>query len=185
MTGPDNYPDAAAVRAAFADHVDPGKVDVWALGGLEFVMGEREGATFTDAYDGRRWFNCHCNGGVFNLGHRSPRVIGAARAAMDHADIGNHHLVSAYRASAAERLSATTGDRLSGVVFSVGGVLLGMVIMGQTFSIIMTGIGIVALAGIVVNNNIVLIDTYGEFKRTMPRSKPSSRPGSSACAPFS
>jgi acetylornithine/succinyldiaminopimelate/putrescine aminotransferase len=40
---------------------------------------------------------------------------------MDHADIGNHHLVSAYRAAAAQRLSASTGDRLSGVVFSVGG----------------------------------------------------------------
>ncbi|MDH5519619.1 MAG: aminotransferase class III-fold pyridoxal phosphate-dependent enzyme [Acidimicrobiia bacterium] len=121
VIGPEAYPDAAAVSAAFAAHVDPGKVDVWALGGLEFVMGEREGATFTDAYDGRRWFNCHCNGGVFNLGHRNPRVIGAVRAAMDHADIGNHHLVSAYRASAAEKLSATTGERLNGVVFSVGG----------------------------------------------------------------
>ncbi|MEQ8644714.1 MAG: efflux RND transporter permease subunit, partial [Marinovum algicola] len=37
------------------------------------------------------------------------------------------------------------------------------------FSIIMTGTGIVALAGIVVNNNIVLIDTYQEFSRYMPR----------------
>jgi acetylornithine/succinyldiaminopimelate/putrescine aminotransferase len=121
VIGPDAFPDAATVRAAFAAHVDPGKVDVWALGGLEFVMGERAGVTFTDAYDGRRWFNCHCNGGVFNLGHRNPRVIAAVRAAMDHADVGNHHLVSAYRAAAAEKLVATTDGRLSGVVFSVGG----------------------------------------------------------------
>ena len=112
VTGPDAYPDRAAAEAAFSAHVDPAKVDIWAMGGLEVVMGDREGATFTDAYDGRRWFNCHCNGGVFNLGHRNPRVIAAVRAAMDHADVGNHHLVSAYRASAAERLSATTGDRL-------------------------------------------------------------------------
>ncbi|MGM0586255.1 MAG: efflux RND transporter permease subunit, partial [Pseudomonadota bacterium] len=48
---------------------------------------------------------------------------------------------------------------LSAVVMSVAGVLVGMVVMGQPFSIIMTGTGIVALAGIVVNNNIVLIDT--------------------------
>ena len=121
LTGPEAYPDRASAEAAFAAHVDPAKVDIWSMGGLEVVMGDREGATFTDAYDGRRWFNCHCNGGVFNLGHRNPRVIAAVRAAMDHADVGNHHLVSAYRASAAERLSATTGDRLSGVVFSVGG----------------------------------------------------------------
>ncbi len=58
---------------------------------------------------------------------------------------------------------------LSAVVMSVAGVLLGMVIMGQPFSIIMTGTGIVALAGIVVNNNIVLIDTYQEYERWMPR----------------
>lgn len=49
---------------------------------------------------------------------------------------------------------------LSTVILSTIGVLLGMVITGQTFSVIMTGTGIVALAGIVVNNSIVLIDTY-------------------------
>lgn len=58
---------------------------------------------------------------------------------------------------------------LSAVVMSVAGVLIGMVVMGQTFSIIMTGTGIVALAGIVVNNNIVLIDTYQEFEKEMPK----------------
>ena len=58
---------------------------------------------------------------------------------------------------------------LTAVVMSVTGVLIGMMVMGQPFSIIMTGTGIVALAGIVVNNNIVLIDTYQEFARTMPR----------------
>jgi multidrug efflux pump len=41
--------------------------------------------------------------------------------------------------------------------------------MGQPFSIIMTGTGVVALAGIVVNNNIILIDTYQEYARYMPR----------------
>ncbi|NWG46618.1 MAG: efflux RND transporter permease subunit [Alphaproteobacteria bacterium] len=49
---------------------------------------------------------------------------------------------------------------LSSVIMSTMGVLLGMIIMGQTFSVIMSGIGIIALAGIVVNNNIILIDTY-------------------------
>ncbi|MFQ5565046.1 MAG: efflux RND transporter permease subunit [Paracoccaceae bacterium] len=58
---------------------------------------------------------------------------------------------------------------LSAVVMSVAGVLVGMMVMGQKFSIIMTGTGIVALAGIVVNNNIVLIDTYQEFARRMDR----------------
>ena len=58
---------------------------------------------------------------------------------------------------------------LLAVVLSTTGVLIGMLVMDQTFSIIMTGTGIVALAGIVVNNNIVLIDTYQEYARYMGR----------------
>ena len=58
---------------------------------------------------------------------------------------------------------------LLAVVLSTTGVLLGMVVMQQPFSIIMTGLGIVALAGIVVNNNIVLIDTYQEYSKIMPK----------------
>lgn len=54
---------------------------------------------------------------------------------------------------------------LSTVVLSTVGVLLGMMVTGQTFSIIMTGTGVVALAGIVVNNSIVLIDTYQRLLR--------------------
>ncbi|NOX41429.1 MAG: efflux RND transporter permease subunit [Alphaproteobacteria bacterium] len=58
---------------------------------------------------------------------------------------------------------------LLAVVLSTTGVLIGMMVMGQKFSVIMTGTGIVALAGIVVNNNIVLIDTYQEYAAYMPR----------------
>lgn len=57
---------------------------------------------------------------------------------------------------------------LLAVVLSTAGVLVGMLVMGQPFSIIMTGVGIVALAGIVVNNNIILIDTFQEFSQYMP-----------------
>ncbi len=121
MIGPGDYADREALEGAFASHVDPGKVEMWRLGDLQLVMGEREGARFQDAYSGRWFYNCHSNGGVFNLGHRNPRVIAAVRDALDHADIGNHHLVSPYRAATAERLAATTGGALPGVVFSVGG----------------------------------------------------------------
>jgi len=57
---------------------------------------------------------------------------------------------------------------LSAVVMSTVGVLLGLVITGYAFSAIMTGIGIVALAGIIVNNNIVLIDTFNYLRRENP-----------------
>ena len=54
---------------------------------------------------------------------------------------------------------------LSAVVMSTIGVLLAHLIIGKPFSIIMSGIGVIALAGIVVNNNIILIDTFNLIKR--------------------
>lgn len=55
---------------------------------------------------------------------------------------------------------------LSAVVMSTIGVFIGMLVTGQPFGIIMTGIGVIALAGIVVNNNIVLIDTFDRLVKT-------------------
>jgi multidrug efflux pump len=54
---------------------------------------------------------------------------------------------------------------LTAVIMSTVGVMAGLIITGQTFGIVMTGVGIIALAGIVVNNNIVLIDTYAHLRR--------------------
>ncbi|WP_316013331.1 efflux RND transporter permease subunit [Roseobacter sp. HKCCA0434] len=54
---------------------------------------------------------------------------------------------------------------MSAIVFSIAGVLLGLLITGRPFGIVMGGIGVIALAGIVVNNNIVLIDTYNDLRR--------------------
>ena len=54
---------------------------------------------------------------------------------------------------------------LTTVIMSLAGVLAGMLVTGMSFSAIMTGLGIVALAGIVVKNGIVLIDTYNHYNR--------------------
>ena len=54
---------------------------------------------------------------------------------------------------------------LSAVVLSTVGVLVGLLVTGQPFGIVMSGVGVIALAGIVVNNNIVLIDTYNLLRR--------------------
>jgi putrescine aminotransferase len=115
------YPTFAATSNAFADHVNPGKVAAYDALGLDLVMGERSGARFRDAFSGRWLYNCHGNGGVFNLGHRHPTVVAAVRDALDHLDVGNHHLVSGWRAELAQRLAASTGGLLPGVVFGVAG----------------------------------------------------------------
>jgi multidrug efflux pump len=60
---------------------------------------------------------------------------------------------------------------LTAVVFSSGGVLLGLLVTNQSFSLINCGIGGIALAGIVVNNNIVLIDTFNKVRETASTSK--------------
>ena len=53
---------------------------------------------------------------------------------------------------------------ISEVIFSLIGVLLGYMIFGMTISIIMTGMGIVALAGIVVRNGILLVEFTDKLK---------------------
>lgn len=58
----------------------------------------------------------------------------------------------------------SVGLVLSAVVMSTIGVFLGLMIMGQPFGVVMTGIGVIALAGVVVNNNIVLIATYDQLR---------------------
>jgi multidrug efflux pump len=54
---------------------------------------------------------------------------------------------------------------LSAVIFSTMGVFIGLMVKGQPFGIVMSGVGVIALAGIVVNNNIVLIDTFNGLRK--------------------
>jgi multidrug efflux pump len=52
---------------------------------------------------------------------------------------------------------------LTSVLLSLIGVFAGLLVMGMAFGIIMTGIGVISLAGVVVNNAIVLIDYYNQL----------------------
>ena len=105
----------------FADYVSPGKVDTFKAYGMEFVFGRREGPYVWDAAGGKRLINCHCNGGVFNLGHRNPMVIQALRDSLKELDIGNHHLISEQRALLGEKLAALMPGDIDCTVFGVGG----------------------------------------------------------------
>ncbi|MBW3567087.1 MAG: efflux RND transporter permease subunit [Proteobacteria bacterium] len=73
---------------------------------------------------------------------------------------------------------------LTAVIFSTGGVFLGHLILAKPFGIVMSGIGLIALAGIVVNNNIVLIDTYNVLRRSgMPAIEAVLRTGAQRLRP--
>ncbi len=54
---------------------------------------------------------------------------------------------------------------MTAVFLSITGVLIGLMITGRPFNIVMCGIGIIALAGIVLNNNILMVDTFNHLKR--------------------
>jgi acetylornithine/succinyldiaminopimelate/putrescine aminotransferase len=116
-----NSAELAQAESRFRAHLHARRLDELAADGLDVVVGRRHGARFEDLRSGRWLWNCHSNGGTFNLGHRNPEVIDALVAALDRVDIGNHHLLSPVRAEAAAALAATTGGALPGVVFSASG----------------------------------------------------------------
>ncbi|MBT8371056.1 MAG: aminotransferase class III-fold pyridoxal phosphate-dependent enzyme [Deltaproteobacteria bacterium] len=105
----------------FKDHVSSAKADFFSQLGMDMVMGKREGATLWDLDDQKRLFNLHCNGGVFNLGHRNAELRELLIQSLDTYDIGNHHLMSYVRAELAAILAATMPADLDYTVFAAGG----------------------------------------------------------------
>jgi len=105
----------------FRDHVSSGKVAVFEKYGIDFVAGRRQGAYLWDIDGKKRLFNLHCNGGVFNLGHRNPELIDLLKKSLDELDIGNHHLISQLRAELARTLAALMPSDLDYTIFGVGG----------------------------------------------------------------
>jgi multidrug efflux pump subunit AcrB len=53
---------------------------------------------------------------------------------------------------------------MTSVILSLGGAFLGMSLFRSPFGIIMTGVGVISLAGVVVNNAIVLIDYTNKLR---------------------
>jgi putrescine aminotransferase len=105
----------------FTDHVSSGKAAFFKKYDMNFVMGRREGCYLYDIDGEKRLFNLHCNGGVFNLGHRNGELIAVLKESLDDLDIGNHHLMSAERAGLAAMLSSLMPGDLDNVVFGTGG----------------------------------------------------------------
>jgi len=100
-------------------YVCPDRVRTFNALGAGLVMGRREGYRIHDV-DGRSWLDLHLNGGVFNLGHRNPELVGTLVSALDELDIGNHHFPSVERSLLAEQLvTLTPGMRYA--VFASGG----------------------------------------------------------------
>lgn len=104
----------------YARFVSPGKVEMYKKYDIALVPHKRRGVFLYDI-SGKRFINCHCNGGVFNLGHRNKKIMDVVKKAMQRYDIGNHHLISQPKAMLAQKLAATMPAGLNQVVFGVSG----------------------------------------------------------------
>lgn len=112
--------DKETIISLFGEHVSSGKARIFKTFEMDLVIGKREGIRIWDI-NGKELIDCHCNGGVFNLGHRNPEIIETLKNALNELDIGNHHLISKERALLAEMLSSLLPGDINRVVYGVGG----------------------------------------------------------------
>jgi acetylornithine/succinyldiaminopimelate/putrescine aminotransferase len=118
---PPVYPDYDVFKEVYAEHVGHGHLRVREASSLTIVIGDREGVRVQDSYTGKWYWDCHRVGSLYNLGHRHPRVVAALREAFELLEIGNAHMLTQYKAWAAEKLAASTGGQLPGVIYTSSG----------------------------------------------------------------
>lgn len=119
----DFIPDPLAKQRAledFARFLNPQKVRVMRSAGLDIIEAQRSGPWVWDL-EGRRFLDCFTSAGSFNVGRRNPRIVAAAKAALDHLDHGNFLLCSAQKAALARRLAELSPGDLTCTMFGTGG----------------------------------------------------------------
>lgn len=104
----------------YETYVSSGKTNFFKSLGLALIPGKREGVRIYDR-EGRAFINCRSSGGVFNLGHRPQAIIAALKDALDELDIGDHLLLSEWRARLAKKLAALAPGDIRYSTFTPGG----------------------------------------------------------------
>ncbi|MFX1488215.1 MAG: aspartate aminotransferase family protein [Promethearchaeota archaeon] len=112
----------------YSKYVNNPKVRTFKSFGLGVIPGERKGIkmkTLEGSKSGEpplELFNCRSSGGVFNLGHRNPKIVEALKAALDGGlDLGDHMLLSEQRALLGEKLAELMPGDISKTTFGVSG----------------------------------------------------------------
>jgi len=105
----------------FQTHVSSGKTAFFQKYEMDIVMGHRQGPYLSDMDGKKQLFNLHCNGGVFNLGHRNGELIELLNQSLETLDIGNGHLMSKERADLAFLLARLMPEDLEYTIFGVSG----------------------------------------------------------------
>jgi len=112
----------------YSKYVNSPKVRTFKSFGLGVIPGERNGIklkTLEGSKSGEpplELYNCRSSGGVFNLGHRNPRIVQVLKDALDGGlDLGDHMLLSEQRALLGEKLAELMPGDISKTTFGVSG----------------------------------------------------------------
>ena len=112
----------------YAKHVNGPKVKLFKGFGFNVIPGEREGIKFKilertkESGPPLEIINCRSSGGVFNLGHRNPRIIQHVKDALDGGlDLGDHMILSEWRALLGKKLAELMPPGITKTTFGVSG----------------------------------------------------------------
>jgi putrescine aminotransferase len=105
----------------YAHYINPSQVEYLKKAGLLFLEKSSQGTRiFGD--DGKTYFDCRDDAGVFNLGHRDPQILETLKNALDRYDIGNNLFISKPRLDLAKELATLfPNQELDCVHFGVSG----------------------------------------------------------------
>ncbi|MFW9824952.1 MAG: aspartate aminotransferase family protein [Candidatus Thorarchaeota archaeon] len=112
----------------YAKYVNGPKVRFFKGFGLGVIPGERNGVLLKTLEGPRpsepqlELFNCRTSGGVYNLGHKNPRILQVVRDALEEGlDIGDHILLSEQRALLGKKLAEIMPEGITKTTFGVAG----------------------------------------------------------------
>lgn len=119
--------DQEALVKKYAKYVSTPKMEFFAKLDLDVIQGKREGI-YIETLAGKggteplKLIDCRTSGGVFNFGHRHPRILEALKNGIEEGlDIGDHHLLSEHRANLAEQLAYLLPGDISKTQFCATG----------------------------------------------------------------
>jgi acetylornithine/succinyldiaminopimelate/putrescine aminotransferase len=124
----ENFKKQKELVSLYSEFVSQPKAEFFKSLGLGAVQGERHGIYLATLAGIRKkdppikMIDCRTSGGVFNLGHRHPKILSALKEAIDLGlDIGDHHMLSEQRALLAKKMASILPPGISKTQFCVGG----------------------------------------------------------------
>lgn len=113
--------DKKIIEKLFSKYINKGQVKYLRAGHLDVQETDRKGISFTDPRTGRELIDCFSSAGSFNPGRLNKLILTSVEEALDHLDMGNHHLLSPYKTAFAAKLTSLSPGDLNRMLFAAGG----------------------------------------------------------------